>query len=402
MHCKSCQYPLWKLAARACPECGAPFKPSDFDFRPESVKFCCPHCWQTYYGTDDRGHLIPRAFACVKCSQHIDLDQMVLLPAKGFEAENATDADTVPWFNRRAVGWWKGLWRTTVMGAFKPHRLGDALRRERSPFLGIGFALILNLIFSLLSGLAFIVIPIALAAIALAGFGAGGMRSAMAGFLGFLLAIALAILCTVVVLLLSLAIWAVVAHLLLLAVGGRAASLRDTFRVICLTSGANILLGVPCFGSYFIAITWIWWVISAGLCMARTHLVSPLKGILAAAVLPVAVAAISFSAIFFWAVPAMFNAIQQAQTQMQAAGTNRATQQTSTLAAAIIAASVAGRPPLHAAELVLDRAVYPADLTQTGSNTPLEPTVANTPLSAIRDEPESSREQLRAAIRADL
>ena len=32
MFCKSCNYPLWNINTRQCPECGAPFKPSDFQF----------------------------------------------------------------------------------------------------------------------------------------------------------------------------------------------------------------------------------------------------------------------------------------------------------------------------------------------------------------------------------
>ena len=80
MRCKSCDYPLWNLLARACPECGAAFKPSEFDFNLNAVRFCCPHCSQSYYGTDARGHLVPPAFACVSCGNAITMDDCLLLP----------------------------------------------------------------------------------------------------------------------------------------------------------------------------------------------------------------------------------------------------------------------------------------------------------------------------------
>ena len=71
MRCKQCDYRLWNLTARRCPECGTPFLPSEFEFVPNSVQFCCPHCGQAYYGTDAKGHLVPPAFTCGRCGAAI-------------------------------------------------------------------------------------------------------------------------------------------------------------------------------------------------------------------------------------------------------------------------------------------------------------------------------------------
>ena len=80
MQCKSCEYPLWNLKARQCPECGTPFTPSEFEFVINSVRYCCPHCNQAYYGTSEKGHLVPSEFDCVTCGRHLTMDEMVLLP----------------------------------------------------------------------------------------------------------------------------------------------------------------------------------------------------------------------------------------------------------------------------------------------------------------------------------
>ena len=71
------------LISRSCPECGVPFRPSDFEFAINSVQFCCPHCSQSYYGTGQRGHLVPVEFDCAACGRHIHMDDMALLPTEG-------------------------------------------------------------------------------------------------------------------------------------------------------------------------------------------------------------------------------------------------------------------------------------------------------------------------------
>ena len=93
MRCESCDYPLWNIASRSCPECGAEFRPSDFEFVPHTVRFCCPHCDHPYFGTDERGHVVPRAFACLQCGEAIDVDEMVLRPVPGVAEAHTVGED---------------------------------------------------------------------------------------------------------------------------------------------------------------------------------------------------------------------------------------------------------------------------------------------------------------------
>ncbi len=126
MRCRTCDHALWRTVGRTCPECGTPFTPAEFRFRPSTVAFRCPHCTQDYYGTDAAGLLEPREFDCVKCGQHVRLDEMVLEPAAG-----RSEADTVsrpnPWAERERTGLWKAWWRSTIAILFRPFEFGDSL-----------------------------------------------------------------------------------------------------------------------------------------------------------------------------------------------------------------------------------------------------------------------------------
>src|ERR1044071_4725792 len=103
MKCKPCGYSLWNLRTRQCPECSAPFQPSEFEFVPNTVRFCCPHCGQQYFGTDEKGHLKPPLFDCVTCHQRVHMDEMVIEPAAGM-AEDQTRAERMPWLERNEPG----------------------------------------------------------------------------------------------------------------------------------------------------------------------------------------------------------------------------------------------------------------------------------------------------------
>src|SRR5688572_3956647 len=103
MRCKTCDYPLWNLKARQCPECGRAFVPSEFEFVLNSVRFCCQHCDQAYYGTGPRGELVPADFVCVACGQRTRMDDMVLRPAQGVE-EKQTQVLKMPWLERAQRG----------------------------------------------------------------------------------------------------------------------------------------------------------------------------------------------------------------------------------------------------------------------------------------------------------
>ena len=99
MRCRTCDYRLWNLLERRCPECGTPFLPSQYEFFPNTIRFRCPHCDQSYYGTGEKGHLDPAEFDCVSCGRRIDMDQTVLEPTAGVD-EDQTQTERVPWLER--------------------------------------------------------------------------------------------------------------------------------------------------------------------------------------------------------------------------------------------------------------------------------------------------------------
>ena len=141
MRCKSCDYPLWNLKARQCPECGTSFRPSEYEFAPRSVRFQCPRCDQVYYGTDDKGLLVPRAFQCVSCHQGIDLDDMVLRPAEGF-TETETRLGDMPWLGRRRRGRFKSFFATVGMTLVNPGQVMRGTPRDSS----VGEALLFGIL----------------------------------------------------------------------------------------------------------------------------------------------------------------------------------------------------------------------------------------------------------------
>ena len=123
MWCKRCDYALWNLPSRVCPECGEPFKPSEFEFVPNTVEFCCPHCEQPYYGaTPKTGHLEPREFICVQCGRRVHMDEMMMRPAPGVK-ERDTKPIRMPWRERKEIGFWRGWIRTVGLALIHPRRL---------------------------------------------------------------------------------------------------------------------------------------------------------------------------------------------------------------------------------------------------------------------------------------
>ncbi len=139
MRCKVCEYRLWNLTARACPECGAAFRPSEFEFILNSVRFLCPYCQQDYYGTGANGHLDPIEFDCVQCSQHIHMDQMIVLPTQDV-AEQQTQVDRNPWLHRKGWGSIKAWFVMIGRGMFGPAKLMRATPAATSPWSAIWFA----------------------------------------------------------------------------------------------------------------------------------------------------------------------------------------------------------------------------------------------------------------------
>jgi len=250
MRCRSCEYRLWALPTRQCPECGTAFLPSEFDFAPGSVQFCCPHCKQAYYGTDAKGHLKPKSFECVSCHKHIHMDEMVLLPAEGLEEEQ-TEAFKLPWLDRERIGTLRGLYRTIGLALIHPMRLIRAVPVNSLCGEAWAFAVLVNMLV-MVTGAGLFVFFIA----GTAAFSSGGGPGAFGACMGTCCSLAMPFVCLLVAMLL----WGLVAHGLLRLTGETAGGLRRTLHAIYYSAGANVVSGIPCIGPYF---GWIWWIVSA-------------------------------------------------------------------------------------------------------------------------------------------
>lgn len=248
MKCKACGYALWNLAPRQCPECGTGFAPSQFQFLPNAVRFCCPHCAQSYYGTSADGHLQPRAFACVRCGRDIDEDQMILLPAAGVAEEDAA-VDDAPWL-RRDRGWLRALGQTTWRVLFTPHRLARSLRDRGRLSDAVRYMLWTSGTCALLMAI-FVAVMFGLFGL-LAGLGTGGAGGAQGFFAGVparvLAPTTLLWFGVPLALLVLISLWGLTSHGLLRLMARPAGTLRETLECFYYASVAIPISTIPiCF-----------------------------------------------------------------------------------------------------------------------------------------------------------
>ncbi len=261
MRCKTCDYPLWNLTTRQCPECGSAFRPADFEFVQGSTRFCCPGCGQAYYGTDAKGHLEPRAFDCVTCGRRIDMDEMILLPAEGV-AEKHTSVAVNPWLDRPRIGWWKGFFATIGQALVMPGRLMRGTAVESGSGTAFWFMLVTVFLTLAAAFAPWILIMGLMTGMA----GPAGGRPANVG--GMLLVLALTCASAIVLLLAVAGAWMLVTHFLLRLTGGLTWPLGRTCQAICYSSGAFVATAIPCMGQY-IAVPW--WMVSAVLAVKDAH-----------------------------------------------------------------------------------------------------------------------------------
>lgn len=279
MRCRNCDYNLWALKARECPECGHPFVPGEYEFVPGSVRYACPHCEQSYYGMAANGHLVPAEFDCVSCGRHIHMNEMVLFPAEGVREEQ-TQPECQPWLARAENGRLRSWFQTVGMALVAPQRLMRLTPVESSVGVAWWFALTSQFVYCGVGLVPIILFPL----IMLAGMGPGGPGVAgMSGaFVGTFIAFALAIVFVI-------ALWGVVAHGVLHLTGGTAHSIGRTYQAFCYGSGANVLAGVPCFGMHLLVsgLSSIWWMVSTILMLKEGQRVHGGRAALAVLTLPV-------------------------------------------------------------------------------------------------------------------
>ncbi|MEM7229692.1 MAG: hypothetical protein AAF432_12845 [Planctomycetota bacterium] len=347
MRCKTCDYPLWNLTARQCPECGEAFRPSEFEFVPNSVRYCCTSCGQTYYGTDDQGHLVPPAFACVKCNAPQTMDAMVLLPASGI-GDRDTQMYRLPWVERKKIGMVRAWWRTAWASLFKPSTLMRSVPSQATNGEAWGFAtynlLLVIAVYAILIGGG-----VAVIGIFAGGAGAPSAAGLLAGTgIGLVVAILIGMLFFYVVG----GVWTAGTHLILRWSGETRGGIGLTGQAIAYSSGTMCLALVPCIVNNFAP---LWWVISACGAVKEAQNVSWMRAIIATSLMPVTLA-ILFVAGY---IALIWFSIAQAQAGFNPIGGNIpvsvASYEVDPIAEALLRhADENGAFPAHAIELYAD------------------------------------------------
>ncbi len=347
MRCKSCNYPLWNLHARQCPECGAPFAPSAFEFVPSSVAFCCPQCDHAYYGTDDKGRLQPVEFDCVACGRHVHIDEMVLRPAEGLQEWHTRTGD-MPWLDRkergRVTAWFATVWAAMI----HPARLMRGVPEQSPVAAAWWYAILTTLVLTvarMVPAICFLPI-IFLNSGSVGGVGGGGGPGA-----GSLIGIAagstvVITLIMLVVLFASLVLWGLVCHAVLRAGGRPAGGLGRTFQALCYSSGANAITVVPCIGD----LSFVWWITSAVIMVREGQRVSGRRATIAVLAYPVL--GIVLAVGFYAAIVGMIIGGARAGVATQSVTIQTAELATLGPRVTAFAAARGGAPPAHALELV--------------------------------------------------
>jgi len=373
MRCKSCDYPLWQIRDRRCPECGTGFVPSEFEFVLNSVRFCCPHCAQSYYGTGAKGHLVPSAFGCVSCRRPIAMDEMVLLPTAGVREEQ-TKVEMNPWLERREKGIVRGWFGTVIQSMGTPSRLARSTP-ERSSLLQATWFAALTTGFYLLLGLSAFVLMFLLIAVITAvtgggSGGAGGVSTTLVPMFGFL-ALGLGVMIAILV---GAFVWGAMAHGLLRLTGPVSAGIGRTMQCILYSSGTNVLHAVPCVGIYLGWLGTIWWAISATLMLKDGQKVSAGRAALAGILPPILTLLVGVGMFVALVVLPLRTAIAMAQVSAtqtaaqttQASGPGDAARIEQLAIAIKTHAGEYGAPPAHAAELISTQRIAVSEFLSPG------------------------------------
>ncbi len=352
MRCKNCDYRLWNLTSRRCPECGVAFKPGDFELVPNSVRFCCPHCNQDYYGTGEKGHLVPTAFDCVRCGAAIHMDEMVLLPTEGVDEEQ-TGVEHLPWLQRKERGFVRAWFSMLLRGMGGPGRMMRTVPVTSSVGQAWWFAIFTAMVIALIGAGPFFVFVLL----------AGGLAGSVPGGLAFAAAFGGAGCVTLLAGLVGLLLWGLATHGLLRLGGRTSCTIGRTYQALCYSCGPSILGAVPCVGpQLFFMIGVGWWVVSAVLAVKEAQGVGGGRAAFAVLPPPLMAAAAVVGTIIYSAMtgpgPMAFAAAGAiSQTQSVLSGITSYADQD------------AGRGPDHAIQLVTDTFMTTSLFVAPGSAT---------------------------------
>ncbi len=272
MRCKSCGYSLWNIKARQCPECGASFRPSEHEFAPGKVQFCCPHCDQPYYGTTVIGHLEPSRFQCVGCQAQLDMDQMKVRPAQGVSEREAM-AGYMPWLERGERGLFRSYFVTIGLSLIRPVRVMRGVPVTSSTGQAIAYAVTTTMMILTVGAFLPYLVQIWWY------FYSWGEFYDLAGYVAWFLAMMAAVPGLVV-------LWPLSAHVVLRLTGRCEWGIDRTCHAVCYSAGANAAGLIPCIGPI---VGWIWWMVSATLMLRTGQRVHGARAAAAVVLLPACV-----------------------------------------------------------------------------------------------------------------
>lgn len=369
MKCPGCDYELWNLKAGPCPECGRPFKPSEFDLLPNAVKFCCPHCSQAYYGTSEHGMLEPSSFDCVSCGRHVTIDDMLLLPADALGTRVPTQSRN-PWLDsNRKIRWFS----TIGAGIGQPGRLLEATPAFGSSSRATSFAL-LNFVAAGLFGIAMAL---------LMSFSGGGSGAVV------FLTIAGALIIGPLV---YMGFWTLVTHAILKLCGQPTPDgIGRTYQAIAFTSGSWLFTLLPCLGP---PVGFVAWSACAPAAVRGAHGCKIWAAIVATLVPPVLV---SLSVVGLY-IAMIFGVAYSAQSSSGWVSGPQLQTDVQILANELRTTITVGDPPLHGASLLGQNSLVPHTVFDDGNN--IDVPIGTSSASALEAMSEFDRTSELASITA--
>ncbi|MFT3687151.1 MAG: hypothetical protein QM783_19880 [Phycisphaerales bacterium] len=282
MKCKRCEYPLWDMASRVCPECGLAFSPEDYTFVVNSVRFMCPHCRQDYYGTGQGGHLLPNAFVCVKCGVPVREAQMIVLPTAGV-SEVQTVGGAAAWREKKRNLFYR-FFVTIGQVSFAPHRFARYCGEEARPAEAWVFAGV-SVLFCWLMGFGWCGALQFFFGSARLGRQATGIDLAMLAW-----SMVLWIVLPLAGVLVGTAVWAMSAHAVLAFKNPRPVPMAKTMELFGYSLGALFLAGVPIVGPFMLSpLAGAWVAVSAIIQMCVRQRVEAGRAVIACLALPAVV-----------------------------------------------------------------------------------------------------------------
>ena len=273
MRCLKCQYPLWDLKPGACPECGELFDPTVHLFKPGSVRFCCPHCDQAYFGDGEGGHLYPTSFDCVGCGRAIDESECIIRPREDGSHEDRTVPDLSPWHDSERTAW-KRFWGTVGMSMVRPGALGRGLPRDAKLRGGFWFFVLVNTM-ALVFGLGPFFLAVFLAPLVFGG-GGGGFGGAPPLF-ALVIPLGLLLLLWIPVLFIGLCIYGGIIHLVLKLSGSTTGGFGRTLTSIGFSTGPLMIGAVPFLGYCLQTPAQIWVIVTTIILLTQSQAVSGVR-----------------------------------------------------------------------------------------------------------------------------